>query len=154
MTEPRIIAVDPGGTTGLAFHGFEYPPLEREQTDHLEMLSGLYELLGEHIVKDIPVTIVCEKFFITGQTSKKSRQTEALRIIGALEWMCDYSGAHFVLQPPSDAKDFASNDRIRAAGLWHVGGAGHANDAARHLLLYMVKHRMVDIAEIDARAAR
>ena len=35
---------------------------------------------------------------------------------------------------------FATDDKLRRLG-WYKPGKGHANDAARHLLLWFAKHR-------------
>ena len=45
-----------------------------------------------------------------------------------------------VFQSPSD-KSIITNEMLRKRGMWHVGGGGHANDASRHLLTYLRKHR-------------
>jgi hypothetical protein len=42
-------------------------------------------------------------------------------------------------QSPADAKAMFSNEKIRKLEYWHKGGEGHALDAIRHALLYMVK---------------
>ena len=94
--------------------------------------------------------IVCEDFRITMQTAKKSAQPDALKIIGALDYLAFRDGAKFVLQTPADAKRFATDDRLRKAGLW-TPGRRHANDAARHLFLYLCKKGLLNAAEVDQR---
>ena len=49
----------------------------------------------------------------------------------------------FTLQAPSDAKAFASNNKLKLMG-WYNTGKGHANDAARHMLVYTVQNKIID----------
>ncbi len=148
-----IIAVDPGGTTGLAFwtEPGEYPHFEqvrRERQIRLEMLEDIRTWAAE-LGSDL--TIVCETYTITQRTSKLSQQTDALKIIGVLEYFAHVYGPRIVMQSPADAKRFATDARLKAAGMWTPTKGGHANDANRHLFVYLVKHGLLNIGEIDAR---
>lgn len=150
----KVIAVDPGGTTGLAFwdggfHG-EWPqwaagaPRERRDTwPMVEDLCGWARRFGSDL------TFVVEEYRITQRTAQLSQQYTALEVIGAIKFLCHLYSCGIVLQKPGDAKRFASDRRIRAAGLWHQGGAGHANDAARHLYLWLAKNGYVNPLEHD-----
>ena len=71
----------------------------------------------------------------------------ALFMSGALAWF----SIRLVMQSPSDAKRFSTNQRLKAADMWMPTKGGHANDAQRHLFMYLVKHGLVNIGEIDAR---
>lgn len=84
---------------------------------------------------------VCEDFIITPQTGKNSAAPWSLKKIGALELLCDLYNIPVTLQAPARAKSFCDNNRLRRLGLWHKGGAGHANDALRHGVLYLVSKR-------------
>lgn len=149
----RIIAVDPGGTTGLAFWShpdcqtpFKDEPRERQHKDQmLEDIGGWSQRLGGSL------TVVCEKYTITSRTAKLSQQTDALKIIGVLEYFQHLYGIRVVMQTPADAKRFSTDARLKAADLWHPTKGGHANDACRHLFMYMVKHGLINIGEVDAR---
>lgn len=147
MTEQiRIIAVDPGGTTGLVV---VRPDLTIEASmeipdwyDVPKYIEDMYILHDESGID--PPFVVCERFFITGQTHKKTPQEEPKDIIGALKYLHrKYTGLPLPLQSPSDAKSFSTNDKLHKVGFWHIGGAGHANDAFRHALLFMFKRQMV-----------
>jgi hypothetical protein len=116
-----IIAVDPGKTTGWArlnsYDSFD----SGEQPLH----STIY--------------------FIH-ETLKKSRQTWSTEGIGALRYLTKVFDAEFVLQTPAAAKSFSTNDKLKKIG-WYKPGKGHANDAARHLLLYGVGNGLVDVRQ-------
>ena len=144
------IAIDPGGTTGLAFSGYGTTLAgSRERTDTFVMLEEL-ELraadLGPYL------TFVVEEYKITARTAKLSQQHTALEIIGCIRYFCHKYECELVLQRPGDAKRFATDRRLKQAGFWQKGGGGHANDAARHLFVWMCKNGQLSATEVDKRA--
>jgi hypothetical protein len=86
--------------------------------------------------------LVVENFHITIRTGKLTRQHDALYIIGCLRYKANKDGHLFKLQNPSD-KQFGDDDRLKQIG-WYSPGKGHANDAARHLLLYLLRYGVID----------
>lgn len=128
-----IIAIDPGKSTGFAtWYGgvfrsriFEYPEVMEE------------------IVSFVPAfdVVVCETFVITARTVKLSRQYWSLELIGLIKWLCWRDGIELVMQSPSDAMSFATTTKLKELG-WYNTGAGHDNDAARHLLTYLAKREV------------
>ncbi len=84
--------------------------------------------------------VVAERFIINARTVANSQAPWSLMALGCLTWMVERYGYDLVLQSPGDAKKMAPNDRLRRLGTWHVGGAGHANDAIRHGVLYAIRH--------------
>jgi hypothetical protein len=42
-----------------------------------------------------------------------------------------------VMHKPA-AKVAINNEQLKAVGLWHRGGAGHANDALRHIAIRLI----------------
>jgi len=153
ITADYVVAIDPGGTTGLAywhrdgaapiFHAEPYERRERNQM--LEDIGGWAQRHNENLI------IVCETYTITQRTAKLSQQHDPLKVIGVVEYFEHLYGSRVVLQKPGDAKRFSTDARLRAAGLWHPTTGGHANDAARHLFMYLVKHGEINIGEVDAR---
>lgn len=149
----HILAVDPGGTTGLAYwardgetYRFEGEPGERQHKDQmLEDIQGWAHRFGHGL------TIVCETYTITARTAKLSQQLDPLKIIGTLEYFVHMLSCRLVMQTPADAKRFSTDARLKAAGMWHPTKGGHANDANRHLFMYLVKHGLINIGEVDAR---
>ena len=80
-----------------------------------------------------------ENFLITPQTGKNSQAPWSLMAIGVAVSMAMRTGKPYTLQKPADALTFASGDLLRSVKLWHRGGAGHANDALRHAVLFAVR---------------
>lgn len=141
---PTIIAVDPGLTTGWAVL---YPDGEfrsGETKGPYAFLKTVYGLLRD---RAFDWHLVVEKYTITPETIKKSRQTDALEIIGALKFFAAYYDAGWSMQMPSEAKAFASDGKLRRIG-WFRQGLGHANDASRHLMCYAVRNKFIDAAKL------
>ena len=130
-----VIAFDPGGTTGVAVYHHGLDAVRSFQIEGGR--EGFWEWARNHgITHGGPV--VCEDYIINAGTASKSQQTDPLRIAGYLEGLCRMAGTEFVLQTPAQAKRFASDDKLKHLGWWNPTTGGHANDAARHLLTYMV----------------
>lgn len=86
--------------------------------------------------------VVCERFTITAQTVRNSQAPYSLEQIGVLKHLCrinGYNPSELALQAPVDAKSMFSNEALKKIGVWHIGGAGHANDSLRHSLLKLTK---------------
>lgn len=145
----RVLAIDPGKTTGLAWMMHE---------DGIIRLEDAIEASPEEIIPAIrpaleewrplasghpPLRLVVEKFTINANTVRKSQEASwALRIIGAVEQAArdvDYPLLAIAWQGPGEAKNAFPNDKLKALGLWHRGGQGHALDAIRHGALYLAK---------------
>ncbi len=122
---PLVWCVDPGGTTGLA-RWYAGQARFEEHPDRF--------LLYEQARIWQPAIVVVENFI--PRAGALSFQPEALRIIGYLEGWAHENGAEFVLQTPAQAKGFGTTAKLKAVGWWPKG-LGHAQDAARHLLVYL-----------------
>lgn len=131
----RILAVDPGKTTGWVIY---------QEGEDLEFGQSAFEPFVKKVervqqgISSYIDTIVCERFTINTFTTKNSNQTDALEVIGYLKSVAVRYQTRFLLQMPSSAKTFATDERLKDAGLYIVG-QDHARDAARHLLLYLTQ---------------
>lgn len=129
----NILAIDPGKLSGWALYN--------QDTQHFS--SGELEFIGigrmlENLAPRGDLQTVVERFSIGTTTGKRPGANYPLEVIGLARYFSTKSGNPLKLQAPGDAKAFATNARLMAMGWWHQGGAGHANDAARHLMLYLV----------------
>ena len=88
--------------------------------------------------------VVCESF--VPRPGIRTWQPEALETIGALRYICQREGIPFELQAPADAKRFSTNDKLQLLSWRNPTPGGHADDAARHLLLAAVRHGLIDPA--------
>lgn len=144
----RLIAIDPGKKTGIAyfdtgtqyFYSFEIDGgLVRAVDTILDMLSRVrYDVL------------IYEKFEIHSSTVKTDL-TDAyttLYIVGNLITLANRFKVPLVEQRPSQ-KTFANGNHwatLKAAGWYETEGDGHRNDAAAHLLKYMMDGRLLSDA--------
>ena len=133
-----ILAIDPGKRTGWAElrHGL----FSSGQTDGDDYLVWLGEALSEGID---PTAVVIEDFIYTEQTAKKTRQTWSTEAIGVVRFLCRKHGIPLTIQTPADAKRFSTDAKLRTMDWYRPSKGGHANDAARHLLLYCAKHTII-----------
>lgn len=145
MTDRFLLSVDPGLATGVCFLDISLPDpviLWTDEIDEASLAFRVEEILSEGCVDGKnTVEVVVEKFTITPQTGKLSSAPWSLEHIGVIRYLCRKYNATFLLQTPADAKNFVPNERLKALGLWHRGGEGHALDALRHAVLYMVRKR-------------
>lgn len=144
--EVRIMGVDPGGTTGIAiidvpWDDDRYSPDPQEALVHYEQIEAVWG--GEEPVAKsierlfytyVPSLVAVEKFIITQQTIRFTRQPDALWIIGGVRFIADLRGVPVHLQPASLAKTTWDNIRMKETG-WNKAVKGrHARDALRHAL--------------------
>lgn len=149
-TKTYLLCLDPGKASGVAL--LDTTGLQTDNTDDVtivesgelapaELNTWLMRQFARAVEDKAALEAVCEDFIITTQTGKNSAAPWSLKKIGVLEFLCEMYGVPLTLQTPAAAKSFVSNQRLRNLGLWHKGGAGHANDALRHGALYLVNKR-------------
>jgi hypothetical protein len=149
----RILGVDPGGTTGIAIidvpwdtKRYEPPPSTHLMDTQIEASWGTGpESVGWRI-RDLienyaPNLIVIEKFIITQQTVRFTRQPDALWVIGGVRFLADINGIPVHMQPASLAKTTWDSKRLTASGWGKVVKQKHARDALRHALTACVTYK-------------
>lgn len=149
-----LLAVDPGETTGWAVYDLDagalIPSDRPRQAPYLEFLLRTDEF-SAHFPRR--ATVVVERFTVTTQTAKHSAQPHALRVTGALEYLAHRDGQDFdaTSQPPAAAMKLADNDVLRGLG-WYRRGEEHANDALRHVVLWLAREGRIQPSKLlDAR---
>lgn len=143
-TTNLLISIDPGKASGFAV--LDYTDLDdikitySGELDQFETCSMVENLLVDST--SFTYEIVMEKFTVTPQTGKNSNeQNWSSEIIGCVRYLAEKHGISFTEQTPARAKTFVPNDRMKAVGIWHTGGEGHAKDALRHAVLYLVEKK-------------
>jgi hypothetical protein len=81
--------------------------------------------------------VACERFILGTGGAPKTFQPDALEVIGGARYISWKWGCVFALQDVSAAKKMVPNPTLRALGMY-TPKLGHANDAARHLVLGLV----------------
>lgn len=144
-----IMAIDPGGTTGVATGVFKMRKgastvkLIRERRtlvtlevegDFLMQARKLcavwHSFLAMAGQEGAEPLLVVESFILRpGKASADPAQLMPVRIAAALEALVPVVPEY---QTPSMAKGYATDERLREWGLWKAGSA-HERDAIRHL---------------------
>jgi hypothetical protein len=142
MTEKKLVAVDPGNMTGIAWATLADGKVRITDTAEWPSMTAItvIKLRGNYDHMFI-------ENFIPRQGAH-SWQPEALYVIGALTWMTKVEGlsGSLELQNVSDAKRFATNEKLARVG-WDNKG-NHYVDALRHMLLGCVRHGWIGGGEL------
>lgn len=128
MIKSMVLAIDPGGTTGLAARGLS----DLEPTT---MTTATPEELWDYVMRFEWTTVVCERF--SAQViSKYGLYT--VRLIGGVEALCRVKQIPFVLRTTQNRKAYMDEAH---AHLMKVGRkfVDHQTDALAHLLAW--EHR-------------
>jgi hypothetical protein len=133
----NIVALDPGGTTGIAW--WWYGEFHSEQLDPMVAVDYVEEAV------DRLDEIVVEDFL--PRPGVRSWQPDALHVIGACRWLAHAFDRPLVLQTPARGKSFASDVRLKRVDFYR-SGQPHANDAARHLLSRLVRLKQFDLEDV------
>lgn len=138
MTSPVIVSVDPGKESGIVVY---YPQEDEVSGSYEEDQWGTVDLVEDVLIRHTRATLVVERFVNTPGPNDPGPWS--LEIIGICRHLSRRYGARLnVNQGPSEAWGLASNRVLRSMGWWHRGGAGHANMAFRHLVLYCTVNRI------------
>ena len=133
-----LLSVDPGLSTGIVLVDIHDPENPKPLWHHELTIEEFYVILDDTIEHyGYSLAIVWEDFHITVETAKKSPQPWSLHLIGVMLYKCWKHDIPFAVQSPV-RKGFATNDKLRHVAFWHKGGEGHANDAFRHAMIYLV----------------
>ena len=147
----RIVALDPGGTTGWAYVDirddgtleFHHGMLE-SQNHHNELRDLLYGLLynleGHRVVEYY--NIVCESFEYRN-ASRPGLELVSVEYIGVMKLFCQEFNIPYHMQSASQGKirdkptAFVKPDNLKKLGLWSPNMI-HAMDAYGHLLYFLI----------------
>lgn len=145
-----VLGCDPGKMVGACVWS-EGKMLHQGECDHLEFMGWADQVIPMYAAWDLRV--VCEQFDVGPETLTKRADVHwATDVIGALWWACVKAEVPFV-RSPRIAKKFGDDLKLKQAG-WFLPGKGHANDAARHCLTYLVNQKRFRPDGSDPRARR
>jgi hypothetical protein len=142
----RIIALDPGGTTGWAvwqalyIPGLESWSVNKTQSYTCGHITGpnhgaeLRNFLGTQRV--FSTTVVCERY--QDRHNEKHDDPIAREYIGIARTWCIENDVEFVEQNAGAAKPFVKDVNLRRLGVWQGKQWKHAMDAYRHLFWFMI----------------
>jgi len=130
----RLVAVDPGVTTGVAFLTYDNSYVRLEKS--LQVTGGregfIEWILREIKAAKLPVDdFVCEDFIL--RPGVHGANIEPAFIIGAMQAVLN--GKEVKLQE-AGLKKLVNDDRLKKLEVF-TSGKPHANDAARHGIIYL-----------------
>lgn len=128
LSERVIIGLDPGLTCGYAqLDGDTFTSYDLSPMDACTMLEQMLQ-------RGRPTIIAAERFTFQASSSRKTRQYDALEIIGAARYLCHKYIATFTLYGASEAQRIGSREVLRALGWWQPG-KDHCNKAAAQVAI-------------------
>lgn len=137
----HVWGFDPGETTGwchLSVHGDEVGVFDSGELDHFSIGNLLFDnpTLRSAVQKQsiIEMDFVVEKYIMN---SKITQSPWSLETTGLIRYFAKIYNVPLHSQTPSQAKNLIKNDVIQRAGLF-VPGKGHAMDAVRHALYFLI----------------
>jgi hypothetical protein len=133
----KVIALDPGGTTGWAVFrdGHFYRAGELEGQHHRQLHQLLYkETVGSD--DEAPYYLIFERFDHRNNEFAKLISVEYIGVIKL--FLQQYPHVHGVPQG-SSIKTFADEKKLSATKWYIEYKKPHARDAARHLLYWLVE---------------
>jgi hypothetical protein len=135
----RLLAVDPGETTGFAvFDSYltaDWVEIDQIKTwpepDAVRNLTSLIET--SH-----PQLVVAEQYRIYDWKSDdhKWSPVNTTQVIGCIWTLCIQRGIPIVWQSAQNAKGFWTDDKLKEYGVY-IPGVRHGRDATRHALHYL-----------------
>lgn len=150
----RVMGIDPGGTTGIAIIDVEwddtrYEPAPAKSHVFDTQIEAVWDTDVNSVALNMqylidayePDLLAVEKFIITQQTVRFTRQPDALWIIGGVRFLADIRGIPVHMQPASLAKTTWDATRLKDTGWAKVVKQKHARDALRHALTACVTYK-------------
>lgn len=159
-----VFAIDPGKTTGLAWGIFERKKSTmltlsggvsvggaqvqgRDSLDTAHQIVEKWEAFGGSVgiqVGSVQNVLIIEDFILRPQTATSSREmltpVEITGMIRGILWEAlGVMGPNIVFQMPSEAKGFATNERLGRWGVPKEIVGRHSKDAWRHIAVYLAK---------------
>lgn len=131
-----LLAIDPGLMTGVCLIDLRNPEDPVMLWSDEVTVSEFHDKIAD-LVSQEKTHVVMEDFKITVETGKLSEQPWSLHLIGVVNYLGYLHGTAVDMQLPSQ-KPFATSEKMKMVGFWHVGEAGHANDSLKHALIWIV----------------
>lgn len=138
-SDVRIIAFDPGKTTGWIFVAV------RDGSCVPEVVTGEFAELSDAVsLLDAlkPNEVVVEEFKIYPwkAVNMSWSSVPSAEVIGVIKLWCSDNCVKLVFQPPS-LRTSAPRPWLKGSPLWSATkGKPHARDAARHMLVYLFQN--------------
>jgi hypothetical protein len=128
----RVIAIDPGITTGIAEGAISD---DGELVFQADQATISLKFLWEYLHRGEPDHLVFETFEFRQGKQRGNIELFARNMIGVIELYGELHPIFIAPQKAAQAKEFMSNDRLKEEQAW-IKGKEHARDAIKHLLYW------------------
>ena len=145
----KVLAVDPGKRTGLALWVSHTDKDAKQYGEHQSWIEDWQQSMAtiEAWVPNVDHLVV-ERFTISQGTVKKAAEAGwSMGGIGCCQYWAAKHGVPITLQSPADAMNFAPRAKLERLG-WRKPGPDHADDATRHLVLWLANNRAIDLTRL------
>lgn len=143
-----VLWADPGLTTGLSWielteSGYVFDCAQETGTE--AAASRVDEILGytpdgRGRANSRRVWVGWEQYIVTAGGGKSGNPAPSLEVIGAMKWLCHEAGARVLAPVPASHRIVASPALLKELGWWRPG-MPHAQDAARHLVAWLLREK-------------
>lgn len=137
----QIWSVDPGLLSGwchLSVVDNEVSLFKTGEADHFEIGKIFHDNPFLTHASEHDFTIIVESF---KQNARMKPSPYSLETIGLIRYFAHFYNIPFVIINPFEHKTLITNAVIKRAGLWSSTKGGHANDAVRMSLWYLIVKR-------------
>lgn len=136
----KVVTYDTGPTCGVAQWR---PTVGLGEVWSANMPREEAELHMRDVIMHADV-VVLEKLTISMATIKKTREVQvAIEMAGVVKHYARLYDKPVTEQQPSQAMNLVTDEKLRRMG-WYVPGPDHQRDARRHLVVYLLDHRLID----------
>jgi hypothetical protein len=155
----KVLAFDPGGTTGWGKFEFDIiqdaPRWKKAVRQHFS--SGQigedgnreehHRALWTFLIMEHPDLVICERFDNAGDMFTKIISRE---YIGVIKLYCELFGIPLTMQGADQAMNFTNDGKLIMLGIHRMPAIKwrHANDAYRHLVRYLAVKGIKDLPSI------
>lgn len=131
--------LDPGLNTGwamLGLYGTKFRCGQGSLTEVGEELSAAGDLFMHEMA------IGYEQYIVTPGGGRTGTAGPPLKVIGMIEWIGYLNGCQMLKPVPSAMRTVATVDMLKRLG-WYRPNQDHAMQAARHLLAWMIREKLL-----------
>jgi hypothetical protein len=145
--QPAVVVwLDPGATTGWA----RWDVYAAEFRSGEDNFTGTGQLMNLWLSYD-ETWLGWEAFTIRPGSSRMKQDGSSWRVIGMLEWLAFRHRATVIKPQNPDARTLGLKNLKRVG--WHAPGKDHANDAAAHLLSFLIRYHVTPLSFRDLLAS-
>lgn len=130
-----LLSFDPGETTGVAH--FHFTSLKGYHWEAWQVSTKGGGTGGKQLQQIVaqysPDVIICESYQVYKSKLKQHTFSDihTLRLIGAIEFICDMLDMQPIMQTAHTAKGFCTDEKLKDWDMW-IKGEPHSRDAIRH----------------------